>query len=700
MRVEQAYDFQKKLLTIHEPNLRNFNRTAKTGEYQLPDKVTISMSQQANEVIRTAVLDFADYLKVSMAIAADISGNWEAAQIKVVLAEEAGVDLGEYATYKGFCIDVTECGICIYGHDDRGISQALYYLEDLMHFESAPVVTLGTIRKKPLFSPQMIHSGYALDEYPDAYLARVAHEGRDAILIFAEDVNKTPCGFVDFNDLIARAATYGLDVYAYSYMKSPVSPLDPNAEEYYESTYGKLFKECPGLKGVTLVGESVEFPSTDPHVSPGTWRDTFVDGIPTGKKSSGWYPCEDYPVWLNFIKKIIRKYNPNADVVFWTYNWGWAPEDARVKLIDSLPSDISIQATFEMFEKRMYDGKVGGCDDYSLAFEGPGKYFVSEAVAAARNKIPLYSMTNTGGLTWDIGVIPYEPMPYQWMKRFEAMRKAHDDWGLCGIMESHHFGFYPSFISKLGKHAFLDTREDMQTLLQKILISEFGEENYQWVDQALQHISQAITHYVPSDSDQYGAFRIGPSFPLLLTKDIKIPSDPGAHFGSEIVETRYIHTGAANSSIFRTMPLSARIAQECDSLEKMLSCMEKGVALLYAAPQRNAKLDDLTNLCHFIQNCVRTGLNAKRWHMLVSRSNATFTIEGLYEVYDEMDALLNAERDVVKDTIPLVEADSRLGWEPSMLYLTDKWHLEWKLRQLDYVQHYELANYRKGLSMT
>ena len=54
---------------------------------------------------------------------------------------------------------------------------------------------------------------------------------------------------------------------------------------------------------------------------------------------------------------------------------------------------------------------------------------------------------------------------------------------------------------------------------------------------------------------------------------------------------------------------------------------------------------------------------------------------------------------VVEDTIPLVEADSRLGWEPSMLYMTDKWHLEWKLRQLDYVQNHELVTCRRCISL-
>ena len=698
MKKENAYDFQKRLLTIHQPNLRDFSRMPQEDEYALPEKVAISVAADVGLVTRTAAEDFADFLKISMSVTAEITqGN---APIQIALAKDASVDLGEFAAYKGFRIEVTKSGIAIYGHDERGIAQALYYLEDLMYFESAPLVKYGTICKKAMFSPQMIHSGYYLDEYPDEYLARVAHEGRDAILIFAKDVNLTPCGHVDFNDLIRRAAKYGLDVYAYSYMKSPVSPLDPKAEEYYEGTYGKLFRECPGLKGVTLVGESVEFPSTDPHVSPGTWRDTVVDGIPTGKPSSGWYPCEDYPVWLNFIKKIIRKYNPDADIVFWSYNWGSKPEDARVKLIESLPKDISLQATFEMYQKRDYDGAIGGCDDYTLAFEGPGDYFKSEAVAAKRNNIPLYSMANSGGLTWDLGVIPYEPMPYQWMRRFENMRKAHDDWGLQGIMESHHFGFYPSFISKLGKHAFMEPREDLNEVLKKILIAEFGKENYTQVNEAMEYVSEAITHHTPSDCDQYGAFRVGPSFPFCLIRDSELPNDPGAHFGSRIVENRYFYTGGTpRSSLYRTLPLSARILQECKSLEKMLSCMEKGTNLLYSAPARNENLDRLTNLCHFIRNCVQTGLNAKNWSVLLAKSNATFTIEGLAEIYDQMDALIDEERKVVEDTVPLVEADSRLGWEPSMLYMTDRRHLEWKLRQLDYVQNCELETCRNCLKL-
>ena len=44
--------------------------------------------------------------------------------------------------------------------------------------------------------------------------------------------------------------------------------------------------------------------------------------------------------------------------------------------------------------------------------------------------------------------------------------------------------------------------------------------------------------------------------------------------------------------------------------------------------------------------------------------------------------MLDDEELNVRETIPLVEADSSLGWEPSMFYVADREHLEWKLRQL------------------
>ena len=123
-----------------------------------------------------------------------------------------------------------------------------------------------------------------------------------------------------------------------------------------------------------------------------------------------------------------------------------------------------------MFHHYELDGIVEECADYTVSFEGPGEYFKTEAEAAKEAGVKLHSMTNTGGLTWDFGVIPYEPFPYQWIKRYKEMEKAHDTWGLQGLMECHHYGIFPSFISKLSKWAFSEPRVNHEEILKKILI--------------------------------------------------------------------------------------------------------------------------------------------------------------------------------------------------------------------------------------
>ena len=77
---------------------------------------------------------------------------------------------------------------------------------------------------------------------------------------------------------------------------------------------------------------------------------------------------------------------------------------------------------------------------------------------------------------------------------------------------------------------------------------------------------------------------------------------------------------------------------------------------------------------------------------------ATGDPDELLSIVDEIEAVVKENRKVVEDTIPLVEADSALGYEPSMHYMTDKWHLEWKLRHTDYVLNTELREMREAVA--
>jgi len=695
MKIENHYDFRKRMLQVHAKNIRDFSQQPTAQEMQLQDGVAIVVAPDADEVVLTAAKDFLDYLFTSMGLSAMLRQGSALTpnSIRLSLAADSGVDLGNANGRRGFRIDTDTDAVAIYGFDSRGIAQALYYLEDSMTFRHAPLLIKGTVYRKPLYETQMVQSGYRKHTFPNEYLAIIAHEGRNAVLLDVTADDLPPDGKKDINDLIYRAAKYGIDVYAYSKLKSDFHPDDPGAEAYYESTYGRLFKYCPGLKGITLVGEAVEFPSKDPHVTGRHYYDNVVDGIPTGKVSPGWYPCMDLPQWLSMIKKIINRYSPDADIVLWSYNWGNKPEEDRVKLIEALPEGISLQATFEMFENFEIEGNNEIIADYSLFFEGYGKYFESEAIAAKKRGIRLYSMTNTAGVTWDFGVIGYEPFPYQWIKRYKAMQEAHEKWGLCGLMESHDYGLYPSFISKLSKWAFFGTDESMESILERIIRSEYGEAAAPKVLSALKAWSDSITYTVPSNADQYGAFRVGPSYPFCLYRHINLPASPNSEAGNGIVFPDYMAEDDGNVAM-----TSVRVPGEIRSLEKMKALLEQGLAELETIECKNEKLEELINLGKFLRCSVITGIHAKHWHLLKCSMRYEQNTTKLSQILDSIESLLLQEKANAESAIPLVQRDSRLGWNTCMEYMCDEDHIRWKLRQVDYVLKTELPTARGSLA--
>ncbi len=691
LHTQKNYDFRKAMLEVHKKDLRDFSVKPCANEFEIKDGMKIIISENASEVIVTAAKDFADFLYTSMGVSVFVkTGNAEDGEIFVGTKEEIDLDLKNADSYKGFAAEVND-KITVCGFDDRGAAQGLYFLEDEMSEKRAPYLTKRVTRRKPLFSPRMLHSGYGLDEYPDEHLNAIAHSGRDAILIFAKEANITPYGYLDFNELIHRAKKYGIDVYAYSYMKTTVHPDDPSAKEVYDSLYGKLFRECPGLRGITLVGESVEFASKDPRVcKPG--GDWATGDVPSGKPRPGWFPCSDYPQWICLVRDTVRKYNPEADIVFWTYNWGWAPEKERVELINNMPTDVSLLCTFEMFQAYKIENITEHCSDYSLVFEGPGEYFTSEAVAAKKRNIRLYSMTNTGGLTWDIGTIPYEPMPYQWIKRYRAMVDAHNNWGLCGLMESHHYGFYPSFIGELSNLALSDTELNMEEHLKHILIKHFGKGNENEVDKALKLWSEAVTHFIPANEDQYGPFRCGPSYPLCLRRVVNVPSVPYAHFGSRIFYPDYPKFPAndqpKNSASALRMPVEIR------SLTKAKELLEEGIKILEKIENANDNLLYLINLGKYIAATVLTGIHVKRWYITKTKLLLEQDKDKIDALFKDLYEIAETEMKNAESVLPLVDLDSRLGWEPSMEYVGDRKAIEWKLRQVKYVIEKEIPEYK------
>ena len=689
---ERNYQFRERMLEVHKPGRRMPWAEKKADQVEIDEKWTIWTSDVSDRVIYNAARDLEDYFAVSMGVCVGFKIGCRPSDKAIVYSVDPSLEKDSYR------LTVTDRRVELCGSDSRAAAQAGYFIEDLMNLDEGPFLTKQETVRKPLYSPRMVHSGYGLDMFPEAHMRNIAHAGINALLIFVCDVDVTPHGYQDFNDLIYRAAGWGIDVYAYSYMFSRVYPEGEEGERYYEGTYGRLFERCPGFKGVIFVGESCEFPSRDPHTHGKLRRDNMDENgeyIIKDKPSPGWWPCYDYPIWLNMIKRIIRNHKPDADIVFWTYNWGYVEEKYRLELLRNIPTDVTLLVTYEMFEDVEREGVMNRTVDYTLFFEGPGKYFVSEAKLAKERGIRLYTMSNTGGLTWDVGTIPYEPAPYQWMRRYEGMRRAHDEWGLCGTMDSHHYGFYPSFISDLAKWAFCDPACDLDAVLRRIATRDFSEDTADRVLEAWRLFSEGIRMLISTNEDQYGPFRIGPSYPLLLFKKdgVVFPSVPYApHGGNEICNPMYqydLSTPEQRKKIDYEIKCHTRVYQlydeGCDIIEKV-------IPLIHPSKRKNAEL--LLNMCRFIARTARTTVNVKNWRKgkerLLSESG-----DELRKTAVEMEKIARDEIENARNTVPLVEFDSRLGYEPSMEYMCDREHIEWKIAVTERVLDEELSGYLK-----
>jgi hypothetical protein len=710
MRKEAKYAFRKELDQVHKPNRCDCSVRPRDNEIVVENDWQIVIGAEAEEVVINAAKDLADYFMTSMNVSADVhkTANISSAlrHAKIILIVTVNELKGKKVSFApgSYLIESVGESIIICGRDARGAAQGCYYLEDVMNLREAPFFPKGTFRREPVFSSRMVHSGWGIDRFPDSHLKAIAHAGINSILLFTKDVNKTTVGYLDFNDLIRRAGRHGLDVYFYSYLKSLKHPRDKRALEFYENTYGKLFKKCPGAKGVILVGESCEFPSRDLKNTTGKFWNEPADGLRQLKPSPGWWPCYDYPEWLNMLKKVIRKHNPSADIVFWTYNWGYAPEKARIKLIDSLPKDITLLVTFEMFEQIKREGITCPVMDYTISFPGPGKYFLSEAKAAKKRDIKLYAMSNTGGLTWDFGVVPYIPVPQQWMRRHARLHAGRLAWGLSGLMDSHHYGLWPSEVSELAKWSFWKPSPTPEEILKKIAERDYGKKAAPYILEAWKLWSDGINDYIPSNEDQYGPCRVGPSYPLIFhpditrtfsSQEIQMPADPKAHFGWKVVKTFYHPFENIQQS-----PAAMRYPVEIKCFTRLRSKWMAGIACLEKAsglvpPEKRNNFARLLALGKFIANTLTTTIHIKKWWLLNQRLLIEANKAKAIKLLAKLEQIARDEIKNAQDTIPLVEAHSRLGWEPSMEYMTDRGHLEWKIRQVGTVLNYEIPTYRK-----
>lgn len=680
VRVEEPYDFRERLSEVHVPNLRDAGARCGADELSLEKGVAVSLPHEADALTRLAAEDFVDFLAVSMDVRPQVAG--ESAKAGVLLSVRFDPSLEE----RRYRIETTREGVTLVARESRALAQAFYRLEDRMGLRGGPFLKLGTENRRPRFAVRMTHSGWAEDVFPDAHLRSMAHRGLTAILVYVSGVDKTKGREPqDVADLIRRAKRFGLDTYLYSFVDSFAHPRDPGGREALERAFGEIATRFAEAKGVVFVGESAQFPTKDPRAQPLRWQDRkkVAEARAKGdwRRLAGWFPCADYPEWLGAVKEIFRRQSPELDVVLWTYNWGSAEKTDRLALIDALPKDVSLMATFEMFERhRKRNGLVAGTADYSLSFAGPGKYFASEAEKAHELGLRLYAQANAAGRTWDFGTAPYEPCPWQWNRRWQALVKAHDAWGLSGIMECHHYGWWPSFVSELENEAYVEGGTPFEEHVRAIAARDYGAANAERVMSVWRRWSDLAADYVASDDNQYGPFRIGPAYPYSIggprVTAEKFPVTRAGSNGISICRLNYLEKPWSTASVDPKEAVP-RMKAELELFEPMVREYDRGADFfagiasgLDARRAENARR--MSVLARYLARTVETAVNLKRGALAHFAGDRIGVLDWARREYANARA-----------TLPLVDADSRLGWEPSMEYVGGRAQIEWKLALME-----------------
>ena len=665
---EAPYAFRERLECVHERGMRDAAAKAAADEFAFADGARIALLGEAAGCVSVA-RDFEDYLRVSMGVEASTTVRPGSAERCAVMASLDGT-----LAARQYRVGVSDGGVRIVAADGRALAQAFYHLEDLMNLRGGPFLRKGEETRRPRFAVRMTHSGYGNDIFPDEHLAQMAHYGMTAILVFLDDIDKTKAQeYQDLKALIRRAARHGLDTYLYSYIKAFAHPDD--GDKAFDESYGRIAGYYPEAKGIILVGESCQFPSKDPRVQPVTYRNKNPDDP---RPLSGWFPCSDYPQWVAAVKRAILRKAPKMELVFWTYNWGWAPYEDRMKLLDALPQDLTLMATFEMFERRtLRNGIETPTADYTISFPGPGKYFVSEATRAKAHGLRLYTQANAGGLTWDYGSVPYQPVPQQWKRRWDGLVAANRDWGLSGIMENHHFGWWPSFVAELEKEAYVEGGIPFDEHLRKIAARDFGADNAERVIGVWKTWSRDINDYSPSDMNQYGTFRIGPAYPFTFGGPVVANKDfPGLRHASnwpaDICRMDYLKEGYVPQLTPERMD-NEFLLKEVELLEPMAENLAAGESVFRAIAagvegRRKEKALAAANFAAYLAATTRTAVNVKRGAVAFRNGDRAALL-----------AAAKAEYANAKAALAFVERDSRLGWEPSMEYCGGPEQIRWKL---------------------
>lgn len=474
--------------------------------------------------------------------------------------------------FEAYSVTVTESEAVLSADDTEGIRRGLVWIEDELRRREGPYLPASTVERKPwlrsritrcFFSPINRPPKYGdeltddIDYYPEEYLNRLAHDGANGVWIytrfsdlvtssFLPDYGKGSGPRIDkLNRVIAKCARYGIRVYVFAIEPVALTPEQsarmpmvdggssydgkrlfcvntPEGRAFCEEAGEKLFTLCPDLGGYISItyGERATSCVSAFHALEGIDLEGSRTEM-TCPRCRNLTPGQALANAAAALRAGIRKVNPNAEIVSWTYGHRFFPHDDVRDYVRRAPDDVMLMQNFEEMGYAEQLGRTRLGVDYWLSYAGPAPLFTATAEEAQKCGKHMFMKTQVC-CSHELATLPYIPVPGLIFEKYKAGRSL----GVEGVMQCWYFGNYPSLMSKAaGELAFADDFDDKHAFLRRLAGITWGNSRAEAAAQAWEAFEQGYANYPLNIMfSYYGPMHDGPVWQLQLEpKNFSLP---------------------------------------------------------------------------------------------------------------------------------------------------------------------------------
>lgn len=515
----------------------------------------------------------------------------------------------------------------------------------------------------PLMNPE-------LDPYPDGLLSRLAAHGVNGVWlhvvlhqlvpadgIYSEFGKDSSTRLKNLEKLVNKAAQYGISVYLYinEPRAMPHSFFDKNPEiagvkhgdyttmctstkevrDWLTEGLAYVFQTVPGLGGVFTITASENLTNCASHY--------LQDQCSRCSKKS----YADIIAGVNHaIAKGVHQSAPDAKVIVW--DWGWHGHREATDVIEELPDDVWFQSVSEWntpFSRGGIDHRVG---EYSISVVGPGPRALKHWKAAQDRGLKTVAKVQFNN-TWEISAIPWLPV----LDLIAGHAKKLAEAGLDGYLLSWSLGGYPSPNLEIADQFNQNPEASVDEVLDHIAQKRYGVSGTSGARRAWTSFSTAFQHFPYDIGVVYRApQQFGPANLLFA-----VPTE----YSATMVGFPYDDIDGWRGPYSRTQfvgqwqKLVSEWSKGLEHFENMLEEVDEEHQNIAEADFRLARAAYL----HFYSVALQGEFIIKRDEILE---------KGGKGMSQEMNTILNMEKQIAIDLFELIRHDSRIGFEASNQY--------------------------------